>query len=127
MLSAFPASASSQQSGIITGLLTPLFGDDLTIRDMIEKIVRKTAHVLEFTALGGLWCGYFYLLPQCRIKPTIFAFLVSVGYAVSDEIHQYFVPGRAARLYDVGFDTIGIVVGILSATLIFHQIKRRNQ
>ena len=38
-------------------------------------------------------------------------FLITIAicflYAVSDEIHQYFVPGRACRLFDVLIDTSG--------------------
>lgn len=38
-------------------------------------------------------------------------FLITVAicflYAISDEIHQYFVPGRACRVFDVLIDTSG--------------------
>lgn len=34
-------------------------------------------------------------------------------YAVTDEIHQYFVPGRSCRLFDVGVDSLGILFGAL--------------
>ncbi|MGM0653228.1 MAG: VanZ family protein [Bacillota bacterium] len=41
------------------------------------------------------------------------AFIVSLIYAVSDEIHQLFVPGRQASIADVGIDTAGILLGLL--------------
>lgn len=34
-------------------------------------------------------------------------------YATSDEIHQYFVPGRACMVEDVFIDTLGVILGIL--------------
>ena len=40
----------------------------------------------------------------------------SIGvYAVSDEIHQYFVPGRACMLRDMLLDTCGSLAGIVAA------------
>ena len=37
----------------------------------------------------------------------IVAFVLSVGYGVTDEFHQYFVSGRSADAADVGRDAIG--------------------
>ena len=36
-------------------------------------------------------------------------------YAVTDEVHQYFVPGRSCELRDVLVDTSGALTGILAA------------
>ncbi|MBP3443041.1 MAG: VanZ family protein [Clostridia bacterium] len=33
-------------------------------------------------------------------------------YAVSDEVHQYFVPERACRVFDIFVDTCGAMTGI---------------
>ena len=41
------------------------------------------------------------------------AFIFGFIYAVSDEIHQLFVPGRQASIADVGIDTAGILLGLL--------------
>lgn len=43
------------------------------------------------------------------------AIILAGGYAFSDELHQYFVPGRDASLFDIFLDG----VGILFATLIY--------
>lgn len=128
ILSSFPASESSQQSGAISGLLGSIFGGELTPQGQstLEAVVRKIAHVLEYAALGGLWYGYFLCYEFAPAKKVGFTLLVSIAYAVSDEVHQYFVPGRAARLYDVGFDTLGILAGILAVTVILNLFKRRN-
>lgn len=90
----------------------------------LEVVVRKAAHIIEFCILGALWYGFFYLSPNGRFKPTTAAFLVSLTYAVSDEVHQYFVPGRAARWYDVCFDTLGIILGILTVILILGRYNK---
>ena len=38
--------------------------------------------------------------------------------AVFDEIHQAFVPGRAFQFTDLLYDSIGMILGCLSATFI---------
>lgn len=48
-------------------------------------------------------------------------------YAGTDEFHQYFVPGRSARLFDVGIDSLGVMTGILIyIALMFCHIKNKT-
>ena len=44
----------------------------------------------------------------------LITFAVVVLYSVSDEIHQMFVPGRAAMFGDVVIDAVGGAAGILA-------------
>jgi VanZ family protein len=41
------------------------------------------------------------------------AILFGVMYAVTDEIHQMFVPGRTADAADLVADTIGVALGTM--------------
>jgi VanZ family protein len=34
-------------------------------------------------------------------------------YAISDELHQLFVPGRSASLKDVLIDTLAALIGVI--------------
>ena len=43
------------------------------------------------------------------IVPFLFGFL----YALSDEYHQKFVPGRHMKLMDIGFDILGMLISYL--------------
>ena len=48
------------------------------------------------------------------LKEMIIAsLLICIMYAVSDEVHQSFVIGRAGRLLDVFIDTLGSITGII--------------
>ncbi|MFN0155507.1 MAG: VanZ family protein [Gaiella sp.] len=69
-----------------------------------DLLLRKGAHVVEFAILGAL------LLRAAR-RPVV-AVLLGVAYAVSDEIHQHFVPGRQGTPLDVLIDTAGVVAGV---------------
>ena len=45
----------------------------------------------------------------CRSLAT--AVIFCVCYAMTDELHQYFVPGRSCRLFDVGVDSLASLSG----------------
>lgn len=99
------AQMSSQVMNPISRLLTALFGE------AAHTVVRKCAHFILFGALMFLtYNACFQARGEGRLSP-ILPFAICVLYAVSDEVHQYFVPGRACRLYDIGVDALGCVVG----------------
>lgn len=81
-------------------------------------IVRKLAHFLEY---GGLSILVFNALVQTTGKPKLFLnFLIPSIYAVTDEIHQYFVEGRACSVFDIGVDMIGSIIGIICCLVFYH-------
>jgi len=43
----------------------------------------------------------------------IIVILFSIFYGITDEIHQYFVPGRSASVSDIGINFIGIIFSSL--------------
>lgn len=82
-----------------------------------DFILKKTAHIIEY--------GIFYLLivralsnitgkqllPKKVNKTTLLtALILAIIYALSDEYHQSFIIGRTAKLTDVGFDTLGMLI-----------------
>lgn len=56
--------------------------------------------------------GSFETLPGMISCKGLIPLLIGFLYAVSDEIHQYFVPGRAMQARDVLIDTVGVLLGI---------------
>lgn len=76
-----------------------------------ETFVRKVAHFLEYFVLGCLLFMGFLRTENFR-KTIIFALAAGFLYAVSDELHQNYVPGRAMRYYDVIIDTAGVATGL---------------
>lgn len=87
-------------------------------------VYRKIAHVIEFFVLVLLWINALYgLLPLKRCILT--SFMISVLYAVFDEVHQLFIVGRTGTLKDVFIDSIGIVLGVSLALFIIQRINKR--
>lgn len=76
-----------------------------------DFLIKKTAHITEYAILATL---LFRSLKQSFSinKSLVFTFLICVLYAVSDEYHQSFVPGRHPKVYDVMFDTIGVSLSL---------------
>jgi Ni,Fe-hydrogenase I cytochrome b subunit len=48
----------------------------------------------------------------------LLSFLVASLYGITDEIHQYYVPGRVASIGDIAADCIGAFLGSCSAAIV---------
>jgi VanZ family protein len=77
----------------------------------VDFIVRKMGHVVEYGVLAGLvWWAWKDETEGDSQRALIGAFILSGLYAISDEVHQCFVPGRDGQLLDVGYDLLGTVL-----------------
>ena len=85
--------------------------------------LRKLAHFSEYLVLGILIINFIKEFNIDLRNMIIYSLLLCVIYAVSDEIHQLFISGRAGLITDVLIDTIGSMVGI-SIYYLFN--KKRN-
>lgn len=79
-----------------------------------DFLIRKTGHLLTYMVLSCL----VYTALQKSWKPTwdkqtaFKAALISVAYAITDEIHQSTIPTRHGSLVDVLIDTAGVGLGL---------------
>ncbi|MBU4142609.1 VanZ family protein [Patescibacteria group bacterium] len=98
-------------SGLASGL--PVFWD---------VFWRKLAHATEFGVLNLL---LFRALRGYEVgfkKALWWSLIFTVLYAISDELHQYFVPDRQCRWQDVGQDSLGA----LAASFILLFVRYKN-
>lgn len=80
-----------------------------------DFFIKKFAHVFVYLVL--------YFLLQFAVNKTTqtsqtklrlyLPLILCCIYAISDEIHQSFVPGRTATLRDIGYDMIGVSIAFL--------------
>ena len=122
LLSSQEAQTSSDLSGVVSRNIAQVFVRDfgemqdaqqIQVIDNMQNIVRKGAHMFLYFVLGLLAMG---TMNTYRIKTrlkVLVAFAIALLYAVSDEIHQLYVPGRACKVADVLIDATGAVLGIL--------------
>ena len=108
---------SSETSDSLIGLIFSLIGQSFS-----ADFIRSLAHFCEFAGFGFLMSNLLFSLKD-KLKP-FFSVLFSFGYAVTDEIHQIFIPGRAFQLIDLTIDLGGIVFGVVVfCLLIFIKCK----
>ena len=83
----------------------------------LDFVVRKLGHLGVFGILGlMLWRAM--ARSTARRRPEVWAFALTVLYAVSDELHQGFVAGRHPSAIDVGVDAAGALVALVAVGLI---------
>ena len=67
----------------------------------------KSLHVIEYAILYLLILRALASGRTIKKKQYVSAFVLTVLYAISDEMHQTFVPTREGTLRDVAIDTVG--------------------
>ena len=72
--------------------------------DFLDLLVKKGGHALAYGILWTLWW-------KATGRPWL-ALAIAVLYAISDEVHQLFVPGRNGWWVDVGADTVGALLAL---------------
>lgn len=90
----------------------------------LQFVVRKSAHFTAYAVLGALW---FLILEHFNLKQKsviAISFVLSVLYAIGDEVHQSFTPGRSCELRDILIDSMGTAFGILMIILITSLLRK---
>ncbi len=87
-----------------------------------ESTVRTLAHFSEFACLS-FFMNNLFVAYKDKLTPII-ACTLSFLYAISDEIHQIFVPGRACQFIDMMVDLGGILSGFIVYAVIYILIRK---
>ena len=90
----------------------------------LNHIVRKNAHFFAYLILGILVTNGLRNNEIIGFKGFRLALLICVLYAISDEVHQLFVPGRGGQVRDVVLDSIGAIVGIISMIILRSKVNQ---
>ena len=85
-------------------------------------VSRKLAHFAEYALLAALWWRALRTKVAHR-RALALALAIAVLYAVTDELHQTLVSGRAGRPLDVGIDT----AGALTAVWLIARVRARKR
>jgi len=129
------ASASSDLSGGLTKRILGFLFRNLNkveiekLSEQLSFVVRKSAHFTLYFVLGMLMYlainkSRIFIDKMTGVKVKL-SFLFCFLYSVSDEIHQFFVPGRALRVFDVFVDSVGSIFGILIVYYFIKKVKNR--
>lgn len=110
--SALPGDVSGAESSIIVRMITSIVQAD---PETVSFIVRKAAHFTEYMVLGACLLlnvrdCFAHLHPR---QMWGLAWLLGTAYAVTDELHQRFVPERSCEPRDMCIDAAGVALGAL--------------
>jgi len=105
--------------------LSSIPGDELGPDMLIINLIKKSGHFIVFGVLASL---YLYALKGKKTLAEtgrgyfLLSLFLTLLYAVSDEYHQLFTPGRHSSGYDVIID----VCGALSVLGLLYTVKIRR-
>ncbi len=136
-MSSANADESTKVSGRFIEKMAEIFIDDfknfeinhkiLLVKSM-QNLVRKLAHFSIFFALGYCVNGFVCTFNLTFLFRNLFSSVFCLFYAIFDEIHQTFVPGRSGQASDVLLDFTGSIFGILLMIVSFNiyiRIRRK--
>lgn len=94
------------------------YNDKTQVIENLQTPIRKLAH-FSIYAVGGLLS--FALVNQYKLpikNKVVYSFIFCLAYSITDEIHQYFIPGRSCEIRDILIDSFGVLFGILISYLV---------
>ena len=113
-LSAQPGEQSNILSAKVTTVIVRLaqqFRPDVNVVSL-NYFIRKCAHFLAYLVLGIIVLFAMRRIGLMGKQGIGFTLLLCISYAITDELHQAFVPGRTPKLLDVLIDSSGASLGI---------------
>lgn len=78
----------------------------------LDLLFKKGLHALAYAILAWLWLRALDPEHTGSRAARRTAFLICLAWALSDEWHQTFVPGRTGRLRDVAIDMVGSLAAL---------------
>jgi VanZ family protein len=92
--------------------LSSLSGESLPSVRISDKVI----HAIEFGGLAVLLCRALRAqAPSCSLRlVALVSILATIGYGLTDEFHQLFVPARTADLADAAADSLGALLAAWS-------------
>lgn len=78
---------------------------------VFDLLVKKGGHLVGYAALAIAYCHALEVGSPAQGR---LAWVLAILFALSDEFHQSFVPGRSAWIVDILIDAIGSALGVLA-------------
>lgn len=92
---------------------------------LLDHVVRKNAHGFLYMVLAVLVSNALFTYNKKGKDAIVYILFICQFYAVTDEFHQAFVPGRTSLVSDVLVDFIGTLIGTAVFYLLYYKVYRR--
>ncbi|OCB00911.1 VanZ family protein [Clostridium beijerinckii] len=93
----------------------------------LDHIVRKNAHAFMYMVLGILVSAALFSYNKNGKGMIIYILFICLFYAVTDEFHQSFIPGRTSLVSDILVDFMGAMIGLGLFYLSYYKIYKRKR
>ena len=94
----------------------------------VHFLVRKSTHLTEYGILGLLWFrAWRGSRPGHQWKWALAGIGVALATAITDEVHQSFVPSRTGEVKDVLLDLTGAVTLQIVLWLVMRRRSRTQR
>lgn len=135
LIFAFSAQTGEESGGLsgkisqpVTKMIVRLSGgmsaaEEAVLYQKVDGVVRTGAHFSEYAVLG-VWLTL--LLKAIGLRWPWMAWLVGTLFAVTDEWHQSFTPGRVSDPEDVLVDSLGLLLGVTLTALIDRGWRKKH-
>ena len=89
----------------------------------MDKLLHLGAYFVYF------FCSllYFKTLKFPAKKMHIYSITIALLFAISDEFHQYFIPGRSAEFGDILADFVGIFLAFSIYYFVNKKLKKQSE
>ena len=104
----------------LTGIPNPTYFDRIDAHFVFEKLsneifdypfwLQDLSHFPLFFCYAWLWSRYFILLKK---RFTVLLVFVTIGYAIANELIQFFIPNRFPSAGDLIMNSLGALTGLL--------------
>lgn len=123
-LSHQPAAASrSLSEGVLSSILHMLPQEQGKEIALLHSLLRKSAHFIAYFILAILLSQALFSTQMKRataISRFCVVWFICFLYAMSDEFHQTFIPGRSGEFRDVMIDSLGSLLGLLLYSVLLY-------
>ena len=84
----------------------------------IDKILHFGAYFIYGLSLQVFFIALYHKKEITKRRYITFIIAIGFLFAISDEIHQYFVPGRSADIFDLLVDWCGISLSLICFNIV---------
>lgn len=96
--------------------------------EKLNLIIRKNAHAFEYCILAVVVSLILFQFNLKGKRAVIYIMFICLFYAVLDEFHQIYVPGRTSSVRDVLIDFAGSLIGMAFYYIVHYSVlKMKNK
>jgi VanZ family protein len=98
-------------------------GNDLPDFGSFDFDIKKAGHMAGYAILAATFARALSFSSPISKRIVALSVFMACLYAITDEFHQLYTPGRSSSPIDVGIDTAGAILG----ALIWSRVSRNSR